>query len=297
MDIEGSHRLARALSGSRLARGLSGLRLAGARSVAQLSRTLPGLAGGLRAVLAGRSGELQPREVRWGAELLGQLLPRACLLCEAPCGSAPLCGFCQAFLPGAGRPRCRRCARPWSASALCATCREAPPAFARTITAADYVPPLDRAITALKFGGRTGLAPALGALLAQACAAEADDPLAAIDRIVPVPLSAARLADRGFNQAHLVAASLLRHARPARARLAPALLSRARDTLAQSRLHGTARRANLDHGFVAHPEAAGLRIAVVDDVMTTGATLEAAAVALRGVGAAEVVNLVVARTA
>ncbi len=234
---------------------------------------------------------------RLAAQFLGQLLPRACLLCEAPCGDAPLCDPCRDFLPGAGRPRCRGCARPWTTSTRCATCREAPPAFARTVAAADYVAPLDRAITALKFGGSTGLAPALGALLADACRAEGADVLEGVDRIVPVPLSAARLAERGFNQAHLVAAALVRRARPARARLAPALLSRQRDTLPQSRLQSVARRANLDHGFVAHPEVAGLRIAVVDDVMTTGATLEAAAIALRGAGARSVVNLVVARTA
>src|SRR5690606_20821095 len=82
------------------------------------------------------------RALRLGADLLGQLLPRACLLCEAPCADAPLCNPCATFLPGAGRPRCRSCARPWSASDRCATCREAPPAFARTVAAADYVPPL-----------------------------------------------------------------------------------------------------------------------------------------------------------
>src|SRR5690606_13522517 len=159
-------------------------------------RPLAGSVARLRAAAAASRSSLAPvagawRASRLGAELLGQVLPRACLLCEAPCGDAPLCGPCSVFLPGAGRPRCRSCARPWAASARCATCREAPPGFARTVAAADYVPPLDRAITALKFGGRTGLAPALGALLADACRADGDDVLSQVDRVVPVPLSSA----------------------------------------------------------------------------------------------------------
>ena len=189
------------------------------------------------------------RHTSWLADALGHLLPRHCLLCEAACGAAPLCPDCRAFLPGGTRPRCRVCARPWQSSDRCASCREAPPAFDRTITAADYVAPLDRAITALKFSGRTGLAPGLGALLADACRAREDGLLDAVDCIVPVPLSVARLAERGFNQAHLVAAALCRRARRARPR--PALLRRGRDPRAQALPHGEGPRANLDHGFAA----------------------------------------------
>jgi predicted amidophosphoribosyltransferase len=124
-------------------------------------------------------------------------------------------------------------------------------------------------------------------------------PPGAVDCIVPVPLSAPRLAERGFNQAGLIAVAMVRHlkGRPGAPVLQPSFLSRHRDTAEQSRLGGEARRANLDHGFVAAGRVHGLRVAVLDDVMTTGATLQAAALALKGAGAAEVVNLVVARTA
>ena len=244
-----------------------------------------------------------------------RFLPRLCLLCEAPCGAAPLCVPCQAFLPGAARQRCRLCARPWGASDRCASCRETPPAYDATVAAADYAAPLDRAITALKFSGQIGLASGLGALLAQAlCTDAARASSARLDCIVPVPLSDVRLAHRGFNQAHLIAASMLRRVVPdpdtdpdtgargtsmrcMRPALRPGLLARRRDTLAQSVLQWEARQANLDHGFFAAADLAGLRVGVVDDVMTTGATLQAAALALKAAGAVHVVNLVVARTA
>ena len=92
-------------------------------------------------------------------------------------------------LPGAARPRCRSCARPWRSSDRCATCREAPPAYDATVAAADYAAPLDRAITSLKFAGQIGLASGLGALLAQALQADDRNTLGHLDCIVPVPLA------------------------------------------------------------------------------------------------------------
>ena len=231
----------------------------------------------------------------------GRFLPRSCLLCESACGADPLCAACTEFLPGTRRARCRTCARPWQVSTRCASCREAPPAFDATFAAADYVAPLDRAVTALKFSGRIGLASGLGGVLADRWRQPGLAELLRLDCLVPMPLAAARQAERGFNQAHLIARAMLvrlrgsGHGRPPPLR--PDLLVRQRDTLPQSRLQLDARQANLDHGFLAAAAAQGLRVGVVDDVMTTGSTLQAAAVALKTAGALRVVNLVVARTA
>jgi ComF family protein len=258
-------------------------------------------------------GSLLPRCLpRFSLGLLPDFLPRLCLLCEWPCGAEPLCRVCGSFLPGAGRARCQVCARPWQVSSRCASCRAIAPAFDASVTAADYSAPLDRALTALKFSGQIGLASGLGALLADAWLGgngrEPQQP-AVLDCLVPIPLSNQRLAERGFNQAHLIAAAMLKRLKEKRAPasaatsafplpyLHPALLVRPRETLAQSLLQWDARQANLDHGFIAAAPAAGLRIGIVDDVMTTGATLQAAALALKAAGAARVVNLVVARTA
>ena len=231
-------------------------------------------------------------------EVMGRLMPRLCLLCESACGCAPLCPPCSAFLPGSQRLRCETCARPWNTSARCATCRLAPPAYEATRAAADYCAPLDRALTSLKFSGQIGLASGLGALLADAWL-KSVPAVGPMHWIVPVPLSSARLAERGFNQASLIAASMLKSLRgqPGLPALRPSLLTRQRNTLPQSLLTWKARQGNVDHGFVAAPRLDGLCIGVVDDVMTTGATLQAAAVALKSAGAATVVNLVVARTA
>lgn len=251
-----------------------------------------------------------------------------------PIVASGFCAGCLEALPGARTQRCSVCARATEAAAtdeerlsapaptdaagpaqaandrhdapgcaiVCALCRREPPPFAATLAAADYAPPLDRVITAFKFGRQVGLARPLGSLVARRWA-EAGRPT--LDALAVVPLAPDRLAERGFNQALEIARAAARaSSTPHRdAAAAPRLpvpwrdaLQRVRETPRQSSLDLAQRKANLRAAFVCTASVAGLRVGLVDDVMTSGATLEAAADALRKAGAREVVALVVART-
>ena len=216
-----------------------------------------------------------------------------CEVCRS-WGDSALCADCLARF-AAARPRCRCCGLGLAAAApACSGCLQAPPPFERTVCLADYGFPWDGLIAELKFHGRTALAGALAPGLARAVA-EAGEP--GVDLVVPLPLSAERLAQRGYNQAWELArrtAALL--ALPARSDL----LSRPIATAVQHELDRAARQRNLRGAFMV--EAAGrsalqgLRVALVDDVMTTGATVREAAATLRRAGAAAVDVWVLART-
>lgn len=224
--------------------------------------------------------------------LADRWLPRSCALCDATLAAreAGLCAVCLQALAGLQAPRCGRCGLLAPAPVqACSACTRAPPAFDRTLVLADYAPPLDRLVQALKFRGELALAGALGSRMAPLLAPLAHE----LDALVPVPLAAGRIAGRGFNQSAAIAGRI---AGILRVRVRTDLLTRERETPAQSGLALAGRLANLDGAFQASPAADGLRVALVDDVMTSGATLEAAARALKAAGAASVVNLVAART-
>ena len=145
---------------------------------------------------AARLKRLQRRLGHW----LDHLAPRRCALCNqtlAPATVPGLCMPCLLDLPGAQAIRCSRCAMPSGASPC--LCSQSGWPIARTVVAADYAPPLDRLITAMKFGRQLPLARPLGELLAAAWLA--DPHPASIDCLVPIPLAPERLARRGFNQA------------------------------------------------------------------------------------------------
>jgi ComF family protein len=235
-----------------------------------------------------------------------------CPLCGLEYGD-PFCAGCYADFLHDVRPRCARCALllqdpPGSRSAgdasagrvqhahdLCGRCRHVPPAYDATIALADYAPPVDGLVKALKFGHRLDIARALGVLLGRRALAAGLD--AAPDRLVPVPLAFERQAERGFNQAHEIARAA---ARAGSIPLAPGLLLRTRHCPPQESLDLPARRRNVSGAFVVpaarRADARGRSIAVLDDVMTSGSTLAAAAAALKDAGAARIVCLVVART-
>ena len=239
------------------------------------------------------------REGRLLDRLLHALLPAPCLGCGEPLPAAGarlgLCGRCRAALAPPPAQACGVCARPLAAWALpadyrCGACRERPPAFDRLLALWSYQPPLDAVVRGLKFGRLDYL----GNHLAAALAEEMGDRLAGFAGIVPVPLHWRRRLARGYNQAERIArplASLLHLP------WIPAL-SRRRATPPQSLQTRAARLTNLRKAFqVPRPERVrGLRLLLVDDVATTGATLDAAALALKRAGAAAVTALVAGRT-
>ncbi|GAB1390470.1 MAG: competence protein F [Rubrivivax sp.] len=226
--------------------------------------------------------------VRWRARLPGG--------CEV-CGTwtqAGLCGPCGTrFAPRVDR--CRRCALPLPEGLqTCTECLQEPPAFERSLCVADYGFPWQRLIARFKYG-RT---PELAALLATALlAAAARDDAPPPEAFVALPLSPRRLAERGYDQAWELARALGREAGlPAHARV----LERRFDAPAQARSSRAQRMRNLQGAFaVAAGErlrVEGRHLALVDDVMTTGASAREAARVLREAGAARVDLWIVART-
>ena len=220
-------------------------------------------------------------------------LPQACALCVAPAGDALVCSACAAALARL-RDACPVCALPGEGTSVCGRCLLHPPPFAATVAAFVYAFPVDRLLQQLKYGGRLAFADWAAAELAVAAAtalrARGDGEWP--DRVIAVPLSATRQRERGFNQAHEIAA---RVAASVGLPVAHSLL-RVEGGVPQAALRWSARAKNVRGAFSCHTNLGGARIALVDDVMTTGATLAAATAALRGAGATRVECWVVART-
>lgn len=220
------------------------------------------------------------------AEMMQHTLPRHCVLCDAPTRPERICAACRAELPRLPLARCTVCAVPLASGNVCGACLQAPPAFERIQAMFAYDFPVDALIHALKYGRRLALAPVLGEMLASSGPPEADV-------LVPMPLAPQRLFERGFNQALEIARVLSRrHRIPLDATACRKVI----ETAPQAALPWKARAKNVRRAFVCDASVAGLRVAVVDDVLTTGATLNEIARVLRKAGAASVTGWVVART-
>jgi len=219
-----------------------------------------------------------------------------CLLCSEPADEAtPICTDCETELPWLG-DHCQTCALPLPAPGLtCGQCLHEPPPFQRVIAPWLYDFPLDSLITRFKHSAKWPYGRLLGELLAQFLQHRFDEGLACPDALVPVPLAVKRLRQRGFNQAAMLARWLGDSLGIASDEH---LLKRVQDTSAQQELKAEARKKNLRHAFALMPGAqvVGRHLALVDDVLTTGATAQALARLLMEAGAARVDVYCLART-
>ncbi len=219
--------------------------------------------------------------------VLDFVFPPICLGCERESRPGPLwlglCLPCRGRLEALRGRRCSGCGRPLAAAALpagylCGRCRRRPPAFDRLLAVWSYAPPLEQVIHALKFGRLDFL----GAQLAEEIWHCLGGELRAVEAVVPVPLHWRRQLARGYNQAERIARPLARRLDRPLVRA----LRRRRPTPPQARLPRSQRQANLERAFRGRRSSKiGNRpVLLVDDVATTGATLDQAAAALKRLG-------------
>ncbi len=226
---------------------------------------------------------------------LGYLLPPACPLCGGAfsvLAADPFCSRCMATMTPLPAAQCSRCALPFVASSaqtshLCGRCILAPPAYAATYAAGLYEGQLISAIGCLKFHQRPNLDRPLACLLDARLPGSLD-----VDLLVPVPLYPSRLRERTYNQAWLLAREL---GRRRHREAVHDVLAKCRATEPQQTLSARQRRENLRGAFVLKRDVTGRKILVVDDVMTTGVTLDLCSQELLAGGAERVDVAVVAR--
>ena len=216
--------------------------------------------------------------------LLELVYPPRCAACAEPARVEPFCPICAEAIDPVP-PGCVRCGAP-GPDPLCGACLAAPPAFEAVLAGGLFGGPLADAVHALKYQNRPALARPLGAWLS------ARAPLRSGALVVSVPLGRARRISRGYDQAALLADAVARASRGRRLRGA---LRRVRETPPQVGQTRAERARNVAGAFEATPSVAGNDLVLVDDVVTTGATADAAARALLRAGARSVRALALAR--
>lgn len=212
-----------------------------------------------------------------------------CLLCGAGDARRGLCRRCRDALPRLPPSRCRHCALPLPSGRVCGRCLRHPPAFDALHVSHVFCHPVAGLIHAFKYGKRLQLAGVLGALLAESTPPVGPE----FGVITAVPLAKERLAERGFNQSVELARALTGILG---VRFFPTLCVRKRNTLSQAGLDVAGRRRNLRDAFDAKTSLDGVSVAIVDDVVTTGSTLDMLAKTLKNRGAKRVEAWALART-
>lgn len=226
------------------------------------------------------------RAYRWGIDLV---LPPQCV----ECGKVGLwlCVPCAQQIPLWVAPQCPRCGRPWEGEGLCSICREAPLQVAPIRSAFLFQDEIRDVLHALKYrgGGHQVIRPLTSQMVAAWQRAKLDS-----DLLVPVPLYPRREAKRGYNQADLLARAL---GKALDVPVASRLLRRSRATISQTKLDREQRRKNVSGAFTytADVPLHGIKLTLVDDVATTGSTLEACADVLLAHGAERVSAFTLAR--
>jgi ComF family protein len=220
---------------------------------------------------------------------IGQFLPaQPCVLCGSMSREGLWCGACDAALPYLLPQHCPVCALPTPGGDVCGQCLAHPPKFCRTTAVFSYTFPLDKLIQGMKYGGQLALAHTFANML-----------LKKIDRnnlpdcLIAMPLHPAKLRERGFNQSLLLARPI---ARALKLDLLTGSCRRVRDTPPQSSLPWKERKKNVHNAFRCDRDLSGKSVALVDDVLTSGASLNALSGAVQKRGAREVTAWVIART-
>jgi ComF family protein len=222
-------------------------------------------------------------------KVIEHILPaQPCVLCGSMSHYGLWCSACDRDLPYLNTRHCPVCALPTPAGETCGQCLKQPPMFTNTVAVFGYSFPLDKLIQAMKYGEQLPLAHSFAKKLAKVI--DIDE---LPDCLIPMPLHPAKLRERGFNQSLLLAETI---ARAHDLNLLPGACRRVRDTPPQSVLPWKERKKNVRNAFLCDIDLTGMKVALVDDVLTTGASMDALAVAVRQRGAKVISAWVVART-
>lgn len=222
---------------------------------------------------------------KWLNIIQNWCFPSTCLLCDLPAQAhIQLCTECYKDLNLLDN-YCRHCAIPLAAPTdheICGQCLKKRPYFDRSISLFSYQPPVSQLIQSLKFSHQLSIASALGQLLAEKILADSPS---LPDLLIPVPLHRKRQRQRGFNQSMEIARTL---AKILNIPVKPMICSRVRATTSQSLLKAEQRPKNVRHAFQVHHNLEGKYVAVVDDVVTTGSTVNELSRVLKRHGARQV---------